>query len=82
MPRKRTNPTSLPTDAAADYVGCSPKFLEQDRAVVKQGKRGRGPPFWMLGSQHRYDVPDLDAWKAAQRFDPLNPPKRRGRPAA
>jgi hypothetical protein len=77
--RRKKHPTSLVTDRAAEYVGCSAKFLEADRLLVKAGKPGRGPAFWMLGSEYRYEVADLDAWKAANRFDPANPPPRRHR---
>ena len=77
QPRQRKkHPKTLPTDPAAEYIGASPKFLEKDRALVKQGKIGRGPPFRMIGTRHVYDIADLDAWKASNRFDPKNPPRR------
>ena len=76
MPRRRPSKTSLTTTGAAEYTGCSTKFLEQDRARVKKGQPGLGPPFWMLGVQHRYEIADLDAWKQSNRFDPANPPRR------
>lgn len=74
--QRKPHPTSLLTKSAADYIGSSGRFLEDDRLRVKRGEPGRGPPFWMLGAQYRYDIADLDAWKAAQRFDPANPPRR------
>jgi hypothetical protein len=78
MARKK-HPRTLTTDPAADYLGCSPKFLELDRVAVKGGKVGRGPPFRMIGTRHVYDVADLEQWKASNRFDPKNPPQRRAR---
>jgi hypothetical protein len=56
-----SNPRKTP--AAAAYIGCSPSFLNKDRA--KGGKRR--VPFRRNGRSILYDEPDLDAYKAANR---------------
>jgi hypothetical protein len=77
---RKTKPKSgrkaLSTPEAARHVGVSEKWLENDRRKVLHGEPGNGPPFRRVGAHWRYDVPQLDAWKEANTFDPQNPPKR------
>ena len=86
MPRvsRPTNPRAgLPTPAAAEYAGVSVGWLENDRKLVLRGQRGYGPPFRRVGSEYRYDLAAIDAWRDATTVDPANPPQRkRGSEAA
>lgn len=47
----------LSPQEAADYLGCSKAFLDQDRVT-----RLHNIPFARLGRHIRYDVRDLDAF--------------------
>jgi|DEB19_MinimDraft_2_1074335.scaffolds.fasta_scaffold34554_2 predicted DNA-binding transcriptional regulator AlpA len=51
------------TAGAAELTGFAEKTLENMRS------RGDGPPFLKLGRLVRYDPRDLEAWKAARRFN-------------
>lgn len=53
-----TNPRRwLPTEDAANYLGCSRNFLDKDRLT-----RIHNIPFSRLGRHIRYDIADLDAF--------------------
>jgi len=47
----------LKTAEAAEYLGCSPNFLDKDRLTCLHGI-----PYTRLGRHIRYDVADLDAF--------------------
>lgn len=60
----------LTTKQAAAYLGLKPNTLD-----VWRCKRVRyQPPYLKLGRAIRYELADLDAWLAANRFTPLPSP--------
>jgi hypothetical protein len=61
------------TRAAAEFIGASARFLEEDRARIARGERGYGPPFRRIGNHCLYDEADLIEWMRSTRVDPRNP---------
>ena len=53
----------LDTDAAADYLGLSPRTLQKHRVY------GGGPPFRKFGRRVLYALDDLDRWADARMCD-------------
>ena len=57
----------LDTDAAADYLGLSPRTLQKHRVY------GGGPPFRKFGRRVLYALDDLDSWADARMCDGMTP---------
>ena len=55
----------LTTQQAAEYLGCSRAFLDQDRVT-----RLHAIPYSRLGRHIRYDRNDLDAYLVSQKVRP------------
>ena len=60
----------LPTEGAANYLGCSRNFLDKDRVT-----RLHNIPFCRLGRHIRYDVADLDAFLERHKTHSAPPPE-------
>ena len=54
----RTKSPFLDTEAAAEYVGLSPRTLEKMRTT------GRGPRYRKHGRYVRYHIDELNAWSS------------------
>jgi hypothetical protein len=52
---------AVKTKSAAEYIGCSPQYLEKLRVV------GGGPEFLKLGRAVVYEYDALERWKASRR---------------
>ena len=57
-----TTKRSLTPREAAQYIGMSESYLQQDRLHGPIGNRTPGPSFVRVGRKVRYLVEDLDAW--------------------
>ena len=72
MQQDFSNRRWLCSKEAAEYLGCHPGTLAQDRLNGR-----KGIPFSRLGVHVRYDRAELDAYLAASRTVPVNKNKKK-----
>jgi predicted DNA-binding transcriptional regulator AlpA len=61
--------TMLTEKEAAQYIGMSRSFLNQDRMNGYRETRTQGPRYIKLGRSVRYHIEDLDSWLIKNRVD-------------
>ncbi len=61
MTGEQINPDAMTTDQAAEYLGFAPNTLARYRSEKK------GPDYYKIGREIRYNVADLNRWYEAQK---------------